>query len=71
MLGERQAASILAVAAMLHSGRNNNFYIGSSLCRFYILCLDVANESFLLTVMTQLNREKIDLRHIDHQLDNN
>lgn len=34
MLGERQAASILAVAAMLHSGRNNNFYISDI---FYFL----------------------------------
>ena len=25
----------------------------------------------VLTVMTQLNREKIDLRHIAHQLGNN
>ena len=44
--------------------------IGFSLCRFYILCLDVANESFRLkpSWRNSINREKIDLWHNDHQL---
>lgn len=56
MLGERQAASILAVAAMLHSGRNNNFYISDI---FYFLVYQKKEKRMLirLNVKISIDRE--------------